>query len=582
MAVQVTDREQLLYRIRHSVTHVLAEAVLGFFPDAKLAIGPPIADGFYYDFELSRPLTPEDIEAIEKRMCEIIDAGGGEFIRTTVSREEARKQFTDQPYKLELIRALPEGSEITTYTQNNFIDLCRGPHVEAVGNLSSKAVKLLSVAGAYWRGDERNTMLQRIYGTAWQNAEELTVHLKLLEEIATRDHRKLGRELDLYSTHELGGPGLIYWHPRGGRVRMAIEDYWRKAHIDGGYEIVYTPHVGKSKMWEQSGHLDFYQENMFAPMELDNNNYYIRPMNCPFHIMIYQTAQRSFRELPLRWAELGTVYRYERSGVLHGLLRVRGFTQDDAHIFCTPQQVHEEISTVLRFSLQTWKDFGFEEIQAYIATKPEKSVGDPAHWAVAEQALRNALEKMDIEYVVDEGGGAFYGPKIDLKIKDALGREWQMSTIQFDFNLPERFNMKFVDSDGSEQRPYMIHRALLGSIERFFGVLIEHYGGRFPLWLAPYQVKIIPVAQAFNQYADSVATAWQQRGLRPDVDLRNERLAAKIRHAHAQKYPYIAILGEREQQARSVTIKRFGDKEQKSYGIEEAAALFLDEIAAKR
>lgn len=581
MADHNADQEQL-YRIRHSMAHVLAEAVVGLFPAVKLAIGPPIADGFYYDFDLPRPLTPEDIQSIEWRMRGIIDAGGGEFVRTQLSREEAETKFAEQPYKLELIAALPEGEVITTYTQNSFTDLCRGPHVGQVGDLASTAVKLLSVAGAYWRGDEHKPMLQRIYGTAWRTAEELQAHLNLLDQIAERDHRKLGRELDLFSTHEVGGPGLIYWHPKGGRVRMAIEEYWRAAHIAGGYEVVYTPHVGKSKLWEQSGHLDFYQENMFAPMELDGNEYYIKPMNCPFHILIYKTAQRSFRELPLRMSELGTVYRYERSGVLHGLLRARGFTQDDAHIFCTPDQVDSEIAAVLEFSLQVWRDFGFNEVQAYVATKPAKSVGDVEHWTVAEAALRAALEKMGVAYTIDEQGGAFYGPKIDLKIRDALGREWQMSTIQFDFNLPERFDMSFTDHDGVARRPYMIHRALLGSMERFFGVLIEHYGGRFPLWLAPYQVQIIPVIPGVNDYARAVADSWRARGLRPDIDLRNERLGAKIRHAHAQKYPYIAILGEREQQEGGVTLRRGGEREQQGYSIEAAVEFFRAEVAAKR
>lgn len=570
-----------LYRIRHSAAHVLAEAVLEAFPDAKLAIGPPIEHGFYYDFDLPRPLTTEDMGRIEERMRAIIDAGGAPFTQRSVSREEAKALFANQPYKLELIDALPEESDITTYTQNNFTDLCRGPHVNQVGDISSDAVKLLSIAGAYWRGNERNPMLQRIYGTAWRTAKELAAHLRLVAEIATRDHRKLGKELDLFSTHESGGAGLIYWHPKGGRIRMAIEDYWRTAHLAGGYEIVYTPHVGKRQLWEQSGHLDFYREHMFPAMELDNSDYYVKPMNCPFHIMIYKTTQRSFRDLPLRWAELGTVYRYERSGVLHGLLRVRGFTQDDAHIFCTPQQVEAEVVSVLEFSLQVWRDFGFDDVQAYVATEPQKSVGDAAHWRAAEQALSGALQTMGIEYVVDEGGGAFYGPKIDLKVQDALGREWQMTTVQFDFNLPERFDMKFTGSDGKEQRPYMIHRALLGSLERFFAVLIEHYGGRFPLWLAPYQVQILPVSPAFDDYASSVRTRWQRQGLRPSVDVRNERLSAKIRYAHAQKFPYIAIVGGREQETQSVTLRRFGKKEQHTHTLDQAHALFQEEIAAK-
>ena len=576
-----SDADQQLYRIRHSAAHLLAEAVLEFFPDAKLAIGPPIDNGFYYDFELPRPLSTDDMQQIEARMRKIIERGGSAFTRESISRERARALFADQPYKLELIDGLPEGDEITTYTQNKFTDLCRGPHVPRVDDISAQAVKLLSVAGAYWRGNERNTMLQRIYGTAWRTAEELAAHLRLLEQIAERDHRVLGKQLDLFSTHQMSGPGLIYWHPKGGRIRMAIEDYWRRAHLEGGYEIVYTPHVGQGTLWETSGHLDYYQENMFASMKLDHSDYYVKPMNCPFHIMMYKTAQRSFRDLPLRWAELGTVYRYERSGVLHGLMRVRGFTQDDAHIFCAPEQVEQEIMAVLRFSLQVWRDFGFDTVRAYLATKPGNSVGEDGDWQAAEEALRRALQAMNIEYVTDDGGGAFYGPKIDLKITDALGREWQMTTVQFDFNLPQRFDMTFVGHDGKEHRPYMIHRALLGSLERFFGILIEHYGGRFPLWLAPYQVQIIPVAPPFNDYAADLCARWQRDGIRASADLRSDRMSAKIRNAHTQKYPYIAIVGQREADTDSVALRRFGDKEQRTLTAAEALALFRDEIARK-
>ena len=577
----MSNAQEKLYRIRHSMAHILAEAVTELFPDAKLAIGPPIEHGFYYDFELPRSLTPDDLQEIETRMQRIITAAPS-FTPRTVSREEARALFAKQPYKLEILAALPPEEEVTVYTQNNFTDLCRGPHVESASELNAASMKLLSIAGAYWRGDENNTMLQRIYGTAWRTPKELKVRLRVLEEIAARDHRKLGKELDLFSMHDLGGAGMIYWHPKGARVRMAIEEYWRRMHLSGGYEIVYTPHIGKSKLWEKSGHLEHYTENMFAPMHVDNSDYYAKPMNCPFHIMIYNTAQRSFRDLPLRWAELGTVYRYERSGVLHGTMRVRGFTQDDAHIFCTPEQAESEVVSVLKFSLQVWKDFGFTGVQAYLATQPKKSIGDDEHWRRAEQSLQGALDSIGIEYVRDEGGGAFYGPKIDLKIRDALGREWQMSTIQFDFNLPECFDMTFVDNDGQEKRPYMIHRALLGSLERFFGILIEHHAGAFPLWLAPYQLQVIPVAEPFCAYAEEVCAYMQEHGIRAHVDVRNDRLSAKIRNAHMQKYPYLAIVGGKEAETRTITIRARGSKEQHAHALDDAVARFTEEIAQKK
>lgn len=553
-------RDEKLYRIRHTTAHVMAEAVLQLFPDAGIAIGPPIENGFYYDFDLPRSLKPEDLEEIEGRMRDIMD-GGHPLVRQVVSRDEAQKLFARQPYKLELIEGLPDDAEITTYTVDTFVDLCKGPHVETTREIHNKAFKLLSIAGAYWRGDEKRPMLQRIYGTAWENPKELREHLAWLQEVEKRDHRKLGRELDLFSTHEEAGSGLIYWHPMGARIRMAIEEFWREEHRIGGYEMLYTPHVGKGWLWETSGHLDFYRENMYSPMELDNSEYFAKPMNCPFHIMIYQTGKRSYRDLPLRWGELGTVYRYERSGVLHGLLRVRGFTQDDAHIFCTPDQVEDEILEVLTFSMRIWAAFGFEKIKAYLSTRPEKAVGDPSDWDRATVSLRKALEAEGMEYEVDEGGGAFYGPKIDLKVQDALGREWQMTTIQFDFNLPERFNMTFVDRDGREKRPYMVHRALLGSLERFFGVLIEHYGGAFPLWLAPVQAVVVPVAPAFDQYARSVADRLFRGGYRAEADLSDNRMNAKIRSAQQRKIPYMLVVGEQEEQAGTVSLRtRTGER----------------------
>ena len=547
-------REERLHRIRHSTAHIMAEAVLRMFPDARIAIGPAIENGFYYDFDLPRHLTPEDLEILEGTMQEIVSEDQP-FTKEVVDRQRAAELFTHQPYKLEILADLPPDEEVSIYTVDNFTDLCRGPHVESTKEINPKSFKLLSIAGAYWRGDEKRPMLQRIYGTAWENPKELRQHLEWLKEVEKRDHRRLGKELDLFSLHEEAGPGMVYWHPRGARIRQAVEDYWREAHRRDGYEILYTPHIGKSWLWETSGHLDFYKENMYQPMEMDKADYYAKPMNCPFHIMIYKTDVRSYRDLPLRWAELGTVYRYEKSGVLHGLLRVRGFTQDDAHIFCTPDQVEDEILEVLRFSLRMWDAFGFTDLKAYLATKPEKAVGHEEDWDRAVASLKKAIETEGLPYELDEGGGAFYGPKIDLKIKDALGREWQMSTIQFDFNLPERFDMTFVDSDGREKRPYMVHRALLGSLERFFGVLIEHYGGAFPVWLAPVQVVAIPVAPVFNDYAAEVARELTATGFRADADLSDGRMGAKIRHHQNQKVPYMLILGEKEQEAGAVSIR---------------------------
>ncbi len=549
------EKQEKLDLIRHSTAHIMAEAVLEKFPEAKIAIGPSIENGFYYDFDLPRSITPEDLEEISEGMREIMKAGK-DFVRKEVSKAEALEIFKGQPYKVELINELPEGEVITTYNQGGFTDLCRGPHVENTGKLNPQSFKLLTIAGAYWRGDESRPMLQRIYGTAWANPKDLRMHLQHLEEMEKRDHRKLGKELDLFSLHEEAGPGLVYWHPKGARIRLAIEDFWRKEHYKNGYELVYTPHVGKSWLWETSGHLDFYKEGMFNSMEMDASDYYAKPMNCPFHIMIYNNKKRSYRDLPFRWAELGTVYRYEKSGVLHGLMRVRGFTQDDAHLFCTPEQMDEEIAETLRFSLFMLKSFGFENFKAYLSTKPVgKSVGEDSKWDAATESLRKAIEKEGLEYDIDEGGGAFYGPKIDLKVKDAMGRDWQLSTIQFDFNEPERFDMTFVDHDGKEKRPYMIHRALLGSIERFFGVLIEHFGGAFPVWLAPVQVCVIPVAEAFDDYAKKISSELKAAGIRVETDLSDSRMNAKIRNAQNQKIPYMLILGEKERDENAVSVR---------------------------
>ncbi|MFA6505669.1 MAG: threonine--tRNA ligase [Treponemataceae bacterium] len=552
-------RAEKLATVRHSVSHVMAEAVTRLFSGTKVAIGPSIENGFYYDFQLPRAITAEDLSVIEAEMKKILDEKR-DLVRTVVSREEAKKRFADEPFKLELIDELPADAEISLYSQtgadgNGFTDLCRGPHVANTREINSAAFKLMNIAGAYWKGDEKRPMLTRIYGTAWETPKDLKAHLAFLEEVEKRDHRRLGKDLDLYSIHEEAGAGLIYWHPNGGRMRVAIENFWRAEHYKNGYEILYTPHIGKSWLWETSGHLGFYKENMYAPMEIDQQDYYLKPMNCPFHIMIYQTKGHSYRDLPLRWAELGTVYRYERSGVLHGLLRVRGFTQDDAHIICTPGQIMDEIKETLRFSLFMWKTFGFKDIKAYLATRPAKSVGEQSRWDQATEALKGAIVESGLDWELDEGGGAFYGPKIDLKIKDALGREWQMTTIQFDFNLPDRFDMTFVDVDGQKKRPYMVHRALLGSLERFFGVLIEHFGGAFPAWIAPEQVAVIPVAEAFDAYAGKVNAELKARELRSSVELGDSRLNAKIRECQTRKIPYMLVVGQREAEEGTVSIR---------------------------
>ncbi|MDR2110426.1 MAG: threonine--tRNA ligase, partial [Spirochaetaceae bacterium] len=553
---------QRLALIRHSVSHVMAQAVTRLFPGTLTAIGPSIENGFYYDFQFppGKTLAAEDLPAVEAEMKRIIDSRQ-DFVRLTVSREEAKKRFTGEPFKREMIEELPPEEEITIYENREaagrmvWADLCRGPHVANTREINSGAFKLMNIAGAYWRGDEKQPMLTRIYGTAWETPKDLKAHLAFLEEVEKRDHRRLGKELDLYSIHEEAGAGLIYWHPNGGRMRVAIENFWRAEHYRNGYEILYTPHIGKSWLWETSGHLGFYKGNMYSPMEIDHQDYIIKPMNCPFHIMIYKNKGRSYRDLPLRWAELGTVYRYERSGVLHGLLRVRGFTQDDAHIFCTPEQIEAEIQEALRFSLNLWKVFGFKDIKAYLATKPPESVGEQSRWDQALESLRKAVNAEGLQYEIDEGGGAFYGPKIDLKIKDALGREWQMTTIQFDFNEPERFDMTYVDADGRQKRPYMVHRALLGSLERFFGVLIEHFGGAFPVWIAPEQIAVIPVAEGFNDYARKTAMELRARDLRVSAELDDDRLNAKIRTCQNRKIPYMLVVGQREADNGTVSVR---------------------------
>jgi threonyl-tRNA synthetase len=577
------EATQRLTIIRHSIAHIMAQAVVKLFPGTKTAIGPAIENGFYYDFLLPRQITADDLPAIEAEMKKLIDSRQ-DFIKVTVNRKDALSLFADEEFKTELINELPEGEEISIYENRNsdgtviWADLCRGPHAANTREIKSAAFKLQNIAGAYWRGDEDRQMLTRIYGTAWENPKDLKAHLAFLEEVEKRDHRRVGKEMDLYSTHEEAGAGLIYWHPNGGRMRVAIEDFWRQEHYRNGYEILYTPHIGKSWLWETSGHLGFYKGNMYSPMEIDNQDYIIKPMNCPFHIMIYKNKGHSYRDLPLRWAELGTVYRYERSGVLHGLLRVRGFTQDDAHIFCTPQQMESEIREVLRFSLHIWDVFGFKEIKAYLATKPAESVGEQGKWDAALESLRNAINAEELPYEVDEGGGAFYGPKIDLKIKDALGREWQMTTIQFDFNEPERFDMTYVDTDGQHKRPYMIHRALFGSMERFFGVLIEHFGGAFPAWIAPEQAAVIPVSEVFNEYAQKTAAALKSRGLRVTAELSDDRMNAKIRDCQTRKIPYMLVVGQREADEGAVSIRLRNGRQLPAMKTEQFASYILEKI----
>ena len=544
--------EQLRHRMRHSAAHVMADAVLRLFPEAKMGIGPPTQDGFYYDFEVSRPFTPEDLESIQEIMINTISETLP-FRREEITREEALTLFSDQPYKLEIIDSISDDEALSIYRHGNFIDLCQGPHIENTRDIA--AMKLLNVAGAYWRGDETRPMLQRIYGTAFESQNYLDDHLNRLEEAEKRDHRILGRQLDLFTIHEEIGPGLIVWHPKGGVIRTKLEDYWRDIHYRHGYKIVYSPHIGRSQLWETSGHLDFYQEGMYAPVEVDEQQYYLKPMNCPFHIMIYKSDLHSYRELPLRIAELGTVYRYERSGVLHGLMRVRGFTQDDAHIFCLPDQVESEVGDVLGLTFELLEAFGFKEYSISLSTRPVKYVGDLDMWDHATESLRNALVARGLEYDIDDGGGAFYGPKIDIKITDALGRAWQCTTVQFDFNLPERFDLTFQNAEGGRSRPYMVHRAILGSIERFIGVLIEHYAGAFPLWLSPVQAVIIPIADRHIEYAEQIQDKLINQGYRVEVDSRSERMNLKIRNAQLQKMPYMLIVGDKELEQETASVR---------------------------
>jgi len=581
-----------LWKIRHSTAHVMAQAVRDLFPAgaAKIAIGPPIADGFYYDFDLPRPLTPEDLEEIEKKMKKVLGEDHA-FDRRELSADEARELFKDQPYKLDLIDGLEEGgldeygepldeeTVISTYTHDDFEDLCLGPHVESTQVINPEAFKLLNVAGAYWRGDERNAMLQRIYGTAWESKKELKAYLQKLEEAKRRDHRRLGKDLELYSTNPDVGSGLVLWHPNGAYVRYKAEQYCMEEHLKNGYEFVYSPHIGKAHLWDTSGHLTWYEDTMYSPLEIDQESYYLKPMNCPFHIMIYKSSLHSYRDLPLRWAEWGTVYRYERSGVLHGMMRVRGFTQDDAHIFCSPEQMPDEIDRVLNFCLHILRGFGMTEFHAYLATRdPDKSAGEESRWDDATEALKAALERAQLSYDIDEGGAAFYGPKIDLKMIDALDREWQLSTIQFDFNLPDRFDLNYIAEDGKQHRPYMIHRALLGSIERFIGVLIEHYSGAFPLWLAPTQAVLIPITDRNLDYVNAAAEKLQAAGIRVKVDNSSDRMGAKIRDAEKLKVPYMLVVGDREQEAGTVAPRLRSGAQLDPISIDELLERMQEEI----
>jgi len=564
----------------HSTSHLMAHAIQELHPEAKFGVGPAIDTGFYYDIDIKAKLTEDDLVKIENKMLQLAKENSS-FNRKELSKSEAIEFFKDKGdnYKLEILDELDESETISIYEEGSFTDLCTGPHVPDTGKI--KYLKLLSVSGSYWRGDEKNKSMQRIYGVSFPKKKMLDEHLELLEEAKRRDHRKLGKQLDLFSIHEEAGAGLIYWHPKGARIRNEVENFWRQMHLDNGYDLLYSPHIGKSWLWETSGHLDNYKENMYAPMKIDDQDYYIKPMNCPFHIMMYKSKLNSYRDLPLRWAELGTVYRYEKSGVLHGLLRVRGFTQDDAHIFCTHDQIEDEIIEVIRFSKEIWKAFGFETLKCYIATKPEKAVGDDKIWTTATESLKTALDKAEMDYEIDEGGGVFYGPKIDMKIKDALNREWQMTTIQFDFNLPERFDMTYIGEDGQEHRPFMVHRALLGSIERFMGVIIEHYGGSFPAWLAPTQVAILPVSQNFFDYAEKVHKLLVGKNIRVELDKRNEKIGYKIRDWETQKVPYMLIVGEKEETSGNVSVREHKKGDQGSMKLEDFCNQLLKEINNK-
>ncbi|MBI5074166.1 MAG: threonine--tRNA ligase [Nitrospirae bacterium] len=573
-----SDEGKDLYR--HSTSHVMAHAVKKLFPQAKVAIGPSIQDGFYYDFDIDRTFTPEDLIAIEKEMESIIKKDAP-FVRRELTKDEAMNLFAEsgETYKVELLQGI-DAETVTVYDEDGFMDLCRGPHLSSAGKIA--AVKLLSIAGAYWRGDEKNKMLQRIYGTAFNNPKDLKKYLDFLEEVKKRDHRRLGKELDLFSINEEVGPGLILWHPNGAMIRKTIEDFWRDEHQKAGYKLLYSPHIARLDVWKTSGHLDFYHENMFAPMEVEGAPYELKPMNCPFHIYIYKNSLRSYREFPMRYAELGTVYRFERSGVLHGLLRVRGFTQDDAHIFTREDQIETEILQVLDFILFILRTFGFEQFETYLSTRPEKYVGSDEHWQKSTSALEDALKAKGLSYNIDQGGGAFYGPKIDIKVKDSLGRAWQCSTIQVDFNLPERFDMTYRGSDGKEHRPIMVHRALMGSLERFFGVLVEHYAGAFPLWLAPVQVSVLTISEKHGEYAEKIASDLIRKGIRAELDADSEKIGNKIRKSTVKKIPYAVVIGDKEMEQGSISLRKRNGENVGPFAIDELISFLCEEINLRR
>jgi threonyl-tRNA synthetase len=556
-----TSESNQLLRIRHSMSHVMAMAVQTLFPKAQVTIGPWTENGFYYDFDSPDPFTEADLKAIKKEMIKIINKKLP-LERLEVSRAEAERriQAQNEPYKLEILAGITE--PITLYTLGEqWWDLCAGPHVAHTGELNAKAFELESVAGAYWRGDETKAQLQRIYGTAWETPEQLAEYQRRKEEAKRRDHRRLGTDLDLFSIEDEAGAGLVFWHPRGARMRLLIENLWRELHFQAGYELLYTPHVADISLWKTSGHLDFYSESMFGPMQVDEREYQLKPMNCPFHVLTYASALRSYRELPIRWAELGTVYRYERPGVMHGLMRVRGFTQDDAHVFCLPEQITDEILAILDLTEQILSTFDFRSYEINLSTRPEKSIGPDAVWELATQGLIEALDRKGWAYKIDAGGGAFYGPKIDLKIEDAIGRMWQCSTIQLDFNLPERFDLEYVAADGSRQRPIMIHRAIFGSLERFFGIMTENYAGDFPFWLAPEQIRLLPVTDEVRPYAEGVLAQLKAAGVRATVDGSGDRLGKLIRTGEQMKIPVLAVIGAKEAESGALSLRsrRDGD-----------------------
>ena len=591
--VEVVTQDTDLGReiMRHSTAHVLAQAVLRLYPEAKYSIGPPIQDGFYYDFDVDKPFTPEDLERIEDEMRKIIKENQ-RFEREEIEREQALELFADQPYKLEIIEGVPdagdptqseaaEGTVISIYKNSAssdgvvaFVDLCRGPHVPGTSRI--KAFKLLRSSGAYWRGDEKRPMLQRIYGTAWESKDALNAHLTRLEEAEKRDHRKLGRELELYSWPEEVGPGLALWHPNGAIVRMTLENLAREMHLERGYKPVFTPHIGKGTLWETSGHLGFFRENMYPPMSVEEGEYFAKPMNCPFHTLIYRSKTRSYRELPLRLSELGTVYRWERSGVVQGLLRSRGFTQDDSHIFCRPDQVIDEMLGVVDFFKALYGTVGLGADEVHFSTKPEKAVGTDEQWEHAEAAIRQSLDAAGLEYKIAEGEGTFYGPKIDIHVRDAIGRLWQVCTIQVDFQTPDRFGIEYTDEKGDRIRPVMIHRALFGSVERFMGVLVEHFAGAFPTWLAPLQTVLVPIADRHIDYAESVADRLRSRSVRVEVDTSDNTMGSKIRHHQMQKVPYMLIVGDNEQTSDTVSVRRRSGEEERDVKVDS----FIDEIVA--